>query len=133
MIFGFRDIIAKQKCYGERVFPQALKIFTSLCVGHREFPLTLGGKKNMIFTGVGRNMVALHWILQFYPFLRRIGFHQITETGVYRFYPISKVHNHYANTEVNTQEIRLDPLPNEDLSKHCLKDRRSFTEQLSKK
>ena len=35
---------------------------------------------------------------------------------------------HYANTEVNTQEIRLDPLllmnfyTNGDLSKHCLKD-----------
>ena len=35
---------------------------------------------------------------------------------------------HYANTEVNTQEIRLDPLllmnlyTNEDLSKHCLED-----------
>ena len=40
----------------------------------------------------------------------------------------SKVHIHYANTEVNTHEIRLDSLllmnfyTNEDLSKHCFKD-----------
>ena len=40
----------------------------------------------------------------------------------------SKVQIHYANTKVNTKEIRLDPLllmniyTNEDLSKHCLKD-----------
>ena len=40
----------------------------------------------------------------------------------------SEVPIHYTNTEVNTQEIRLDPLllmnfyTNEDLSKHCLKD-----------
>ena len=38
------------------------------------------------------------------------------------------MHIHYANTEANAQEIRLDPLllmnfyTNEDLSKHCLKD-----------
>ena len=40
----------------------------------------------------------------------------------------SKVQIHYANTEVNIQETRLDPLllmnfyTNEDLWKHCLKD-----------
>ena len=40
----------------------------------------------------------------------------------------SKVQIRYANTEVNTHEIRLLPLllmnfyTNEDLSKHCLKD-----------
>ena len=108
MIFGFWDIIPK-------VFPQALVEFSPAYVWGTEnfrwvMPLSnfdpLGAKKNMIFTGVGWNIVTLHW----------------------GFDPISKVQIHYANTEVHTQEICLDPLrlmnfyTNEYLSKHCYED-----------
>ena len=117
------------------------RIFTSLCVGHREFSLGYA-LSNFYPLGAKKNMIAIHWgrfILgsTILAFLHQIGFYQITVFVQLMIIQLlkssidltqSKVQIHYANTEVNTQEIRLDPLllmnfyTNEDLSKHCLKD-----------
>ena len=102
-----------------------------------------------IFTGLCLFLTSILWVPRKYDihrgrftlgssilaFLHRIGFHQITVFVQLMIIQLlkssinltqSKVQIHYANTEVNTQEIRLDPLllmnfyTNEDLSKPCL-------------
>ena len=111
-----------------RVLCGAQRIFNGLCLFRTSI---LGVPRKIRYSlELAEIWTLYHWVLDFSLFRTRLASTRSLNTSLeveHRFDQISKVQIHYANTEMHTQEIRIDRVflmnfyTNEDLSRHCLK------------